>query len=136
MTDWRTVARTGLLTAILSGLLFVFFVKIGAGTVLHDPSFVFLQEARRDAPGMFTGIRLRWAARRGARADQPLANAGSRTPLQVAADRENVEFLRRAVAYSSQEHLRLVFDDACARGRDRVVEAVQEVVPELQCGQE
>ncbi len=58
-----------------------------------------------------------------------------KTPMEIACERENVTFLKEAVAYSSSQHTEAVFLQACASGRRSSALVLQEEYPDLRCPQ-
>jgi hypothetical protein len=109
------------------------FFGLRAGTILRDPSFAVLQEAMAERSSLFTDLRLHWATGLGASADEPLPVVGGASALQMAARRENLEFLRRGVRFSTREHVRTVLEEACGRRSESVVKTLRERLPEIEC---
>lgn len=131
--EWRHRLRAVVLFAGIAAFQWLLFFGLRAGTILRDPSFAVLQEAMAERSSLFTDLRLRWANGLGASADEPLLVVGGASALQMAAGRENLEFLRRGVRYSTREHVRTVLEEACGRRTESVVKTLREKFPEIEC---
>lgn len=114
-------------------VMFVLTFPIGVGDSIRDPTFVILGEAYSERFGVFSNIRLKFAARMGGRADDPHPVVGGVTPLEIARERENLEFLRRAARYASEQHVRSVFETACKAKQGTVIQVFEEQYPHLEC---
>jgi hypothetical protein len=113
--------------------MFILTFQIRIKRIIQDPTFVLLGEAFSERPGAFSNIRLKLAARMGGRADDPHPVVGGKTPLEIAREGENLEFLRRAARYASEQHVRSVFETACKANQTTVIQVLQEEYPHLEC---
>jgi hypothetical protein len=136
MTGLGNKSRNWTLFLIMAAALFIVAQVLSLGSAIQNPTFLIMSQAKSDGARWLIKARLTVAGFFGGRTDVRMMGYGDKTSLEMASEEGKSVFLKEAAEFSSLEHIREVFDLACAEGRTAAIQAFREKIPELECRSE